>query len=60
MRELSRPRKFSNGRVNQTLGVMQDVTDQVAREQELLYKDAMASQAEAIADVGYFLFDVPQ
>ena len=58
VRELSRAKVMKNGRVSQTLGVMQDITDQVTREQELTIKDAMASQAEAIADIGYFLFDL--
>jgi diguanylate cyclase (GGDEF)-like protein/PAS domain S-box-containing protein len=57
VRELAHAKVLKNGRVSQTLGVMQDITDQVLREQELTFKDAMASQAEAITDIGYFLFD---
>jgi diguanylate cyclase (GGDEF)-like protein/PAS domain S-box-containing protein len=58
VRELGRAKLMKNGRVSQTLGVMQDITDQVTREQQLTFKEAMASQAEAITDIGYFLFDV--
>jgi len=57
VRELCRAKLMKAGRVSQTLGVMQDITDQVQREQELTFKDAMASQAEEITDIGYFLFD---
>ncbi|MCP4335099.1 MAG: PAS domain-containing protein [Gammaproteobacteria bacterium] len=58
LRELSRAKLMEDGRVSQTLGVIQDITDRVAREQELVFKDAMASQAEAITHIGYFLYDV--
>jgi diguanylate cyclase (GGDEF)-like protein/PAS domain S-box-containing protein len=58
VRELGRAKAMKNGRVSQTLGVMQDVTDRVRREQELTFKDAMASQAEAITDIGYFMYDL--
>ena len=57
LRELTRAKLTKNGRVVQTLGVVQDVTDRVLREQDLMFKDGMASQAETITDIGYFLFD---
>ncbi len=57
VRELGRAKVMKDGRVSQTLGVIQDITDQVFREQELTFKDAMASQAELITDIGYFMFD---
>jgi diguanylate cyclase (GGDEF)-like protein/PAS domain S-box-containing protein len=60
IRELSRPKLVVDGRVRQTLGVIQDITDRVAREQELVFKDAMASQAEVITHIGYFLYDVAE
>ena len=60
LRELTRAKKKRQGRVIQTLGVVQDVTDRVLREQDLMFKDVMASQAEAITDIGYFLFDERQ
>jgi len=58
IREMSRSKLMVDGRVRQTLGVIQDITDRVAREQELVFKDAMASQAEEITNIGYFLYDV--
>jgi len=57
VRELTTAKHIKNGRVTQTLGVVQDITERVEREQELMFKDAMASQAESITDIGYFLFD---
>ena len=57
VRELTRAKQFSNGRVQQTLGVIQDISERVAREQELLYKDALANQAEAITEIGHFIYD---
>ena len=58
LRELTCAKLTKNGRVVQTLGVVQDVTERVLREQDLMFKDVMASQAESITDIGYFLFDV--
>jgi len=57
LHELGRAKVMKNGRVSQTLGVVQDITDRVNREQELIFKDAMANQAETITDIGYFMFD---
>ena len=57
LREMGRAKVMKNGRVGQTLGVVQDITDRVEREQELMFKDAMANQAETITDIGYFMFD---
>jgi diguanylate cyclase (GGDEF)-like protein/PAS domain S-box-containing protein len=57
VRELTSAKLIKNGLVKQTLGVVQDITERVEREQELMFKDAMASQAEVITDIGYFLFD---
>ena len=57
VRELTRAKLVKDGKVRQTLGVMQDITERVAREQELMFKDAMASQAEAITDIGHFIYD---
>jgi diguanylate cyclase (GGDEF)-like protein/PAS domain S-box-containing protein len=57
LRELTRAKLTKNGRVVQTLGVVQDVTERVLREQELCYKDALANQAEAITDIGHFIYD---
>ncbi len=57
VRELSKAKIVHNGRVRQTLGVMRDITERVQREQELVFKDALANQAEEITDIGYYLFD---
>ena len=57
VRELGRAKTMRDGRVTQTLGVIQDITDQVAREQELSFRQAIANQAESITDIGYFLYD---
>jgi len=57
LRELTRAKHIKEGRVMQTLGAVQDVTNRVRREQELLYKDALADQAEAITDIGHFIYD---
>ncbi len=57
VRELTRAKLVKDGKVRQTLGVMQDITERVAREQDLMFKGAMASQAGVITDIGYFLFD---
>jgi len=48
---------MKNGRVSQTLGVVQDITEQKKIEQELRYKDALANQAEAITEIGHFVYD---
>lgn len=57
VRELTRAKLEKKGRVMQSLGVIQDITERVAREQELQYKDALANQAEAITDIGHFIYD---
>ena len=57
LRELTRAKRKKNGRVVQTLGVVQDITERVRREQDMLFKDEITRQAEAITDIGYFLFD---
>ncbi|MFT5657667.1 MAG: diguanylate cyclase (GGDEF)-like protein/PAS domain S-box-containing protein [Gammaproteobacteria bacterium] len=57
LRELSKAKLVEAGRIRHTLGVVQDITAQVVHEQELLFKATIASEAESIADMGYFLFD---
>jgi diguanylate cyclase (GGDEF)-like protein/PAS domain S-box-containing protein len=57
IRELGKARRFEDGKVIETLGVVQDITMQVNHEQELLFKATIVSEVEAIADIGYFLFD---
>ena len=48
IRELSQAQQVVDGRVVQTLGVVQDITDRVEREQELVFKDSIARHAEII------------
>ncbi len=57
IRELTTAKRREEGRVSQTLGVVQDITDRIEREQELVFKDTIASQAEALIEFGYFLFN---
>ena len=57
IRELSKVYRRENGRITQTLGVIQDITYRVRQEQELVFKDAITTEAEALTDIGYFLFD---
>ncbi len=57
VRELGTAKLKKNGRVTQTLGVVQDITERIRRERELMFKDALSEQAEALTDIGYFLFD---
>ena len=57
VRELSRAYRKANGRTTQTLGVLQDITERVRQEQELLFKNAITTEAETLTEIGYFLFD---
>ncbi|MCP4390578.1 MAG: diguanylate cyclase, partial [Gammaproteobacteria bacterium] len=57
VREIVRAHSRDADGVIQTIGVIQDITDQKNIEQELLYKDALANQAEAITDIGHFIYD---
>jgi diguanylate cyclase (GGDEF)-like protein/PAS domain S-box-containing protein len=57
VRELTRAKLIKGGQVRQTLGVVQDITEQKRVQQELLYKDTLANQAEALTDIGHFIYD---
>ncbi|MCP4981857.1 MAG: diguanylate cyclase, partial [Gammaproteobacteria bacterium] len=57
VREVGKAHKRKGGEVEQTIGVVQDITGQKNTEQELLYKDLLANQAEAITDIGHFIYD---
>ena len=57
IRELGKAQLVEDGKVLQTLGVVQDITEQVNREQDLMFNAAIASEVESIANMGYFLFD---
>lgn len=55
--ELGKARLVEDGKVLETLGVIQDITVKVNREQELMLNATIVSEVEVIADIGYFLFD---
>jgi diguanylate cyclase (GGDEF)-like protein/PAS domain S-box-containing protein len=57
IREMAKAQIIDNGNVIQTVGVIQDITERVNHEQELLFVNAMAHHAESIVDIGYFLYD---
>jgi diguanylate cyclase (GGDEF)-like protein/PAS domain S-box-containing protein len=57
IRELGKVRRVKDGKPVETLGVIQDITNQKTIEQTLIYKDALANQAEAITDIGHFVYD---
>jgi diguanylate cyclase (GGDEF)-like protein/PAS domain S-box-containing protein len=57
IREISIVIKVSDKSGNSSLGILQDITEQVEREKELGYRDELAQQAEAITDIGYFIYD---
>ena len=57
VREFGKAFRISNGRVEQTIGVVQDITDQKKNEKDLMIKDAIAGQVEAITDIGHFIYD---
>ena len=57
LRELSNVHLSDDDQITQTLGVVQDITDRVVYEEELVFKDALANQAESITDIGHFIYD---
>jgi diguanylate cyclase (GGDEF)-like protein/PAS domain S-box-containing protein len=57
VREIGKAHKRNGDSVEQTIGVVQDITAQKETEQELRYKDALANQAEAITEIGHFVYD---
>ncbi len=57
VRELTTAKRKRGGRARQTLGVVQDITERVEREQELMFKNLVSNQAESLADIGYYLFN---
>lgn len=57
LRELNQAKSMRNGRALHTLRVLQDITQQKEIEMELRYKDTLANQAEAITEIGHFLYD---
>ncbi|MFC4095037.1 PAS domain-containing sensor histidine kinase [Euzebyella saccharophila] len=47
-----------SGEVTELMGTCQDISDQVAREQELVEKNRMMSFAEELSGIGYWKWDV--
>ena len=40
-----------------SFGVIEDLTNRVEHQREVAYRDALAQQAEAITDIGHFIYD---
>jgi len=57
LREINHAKSMQEGWVSRTIGVMQDITRQKEIEAELRYKDVLANQAEAITEIGHFVYD---
>ena len=47
-----------DGRPIAAFGLLQDITERKQHELELESRDALAQQAEAIVDIGHFIFDI--
>ena len=48
----------ANGRAIGAFGLLQDITERKQHELELESRDALALQAEAIVDIGHYIFDI--
>jgi len=46
-----------NGVLLKTFGTLEDITEQMKREEELLEKNRMLDEAEAVSHVGHFIYD---
>jgi diguanylate cyclase (GGDEF)-like protein/PAS domain S-box-containing protein len=46
------------GKMSGAFGIVQDVTEQKIHEKDLEYRDALTQQAEAITDIGHYIFDM--
>ncbi|MCP4769514.1 MAG: diguanylate cyclase, partial [Gammaproteobacteria bacterium] len=57
VREVGKAYQHKDGCIAQIIGVIQDITRQKEIERELMYKDALANQAESITEIGHFVFD---
>jgi PAS domain S-box-containing protein len=57
IRELGKLLCSSDGSKRQSLGVLQDITQQKQYEQGLESRDLLAQQAESITDIGHFIYD---
>jgi len=60
IREVSRLYTVADGKMKQSIGVLQDITDSAENERALEYRDALAQQAESITDIGHFIYDEEQ
>jgi len=47
-----------NGNPAESMGLLQDITEQKERIQDLENRDAMARQVETITDIGHFIWDI--
>jgi len=57
LREISIVENNDNNKSN-CFGIVQDVTEITKHERDLEYRDTLTQQAEEIADLGYFIFDL--
>jgi diguanylate cyclase (GGDEF)-like protein/PAS domain S-box-containing protein len=48
----------ADGKARAAFGLLQDITERKIYEQELENKDALAQQAEAVTDIGHFIFNI--
>ena len=57
IREVSRVHTIADGEIQQSIGVLQDITESAENERALEYRDALSQQAESITDIGHFIYD---
>ena len=57
IREMSRVYTVADGKMQQSLGVLQDITALTRNERDLENREALAKQAESITDIGHFIYD---
>jgi diguanylate cyclase (GGDEF)-like protein/PAS domain S-box-containing protein len=55
--EVGKAHKWNANGIKQSIGVIQDITRRKKIEEELRFKDALANQAEAITDIGHYVYD---
>jgi len=58
VREISIVVTDEAGKMSGAFGIVQDVTEQKKHEKDLEYRDALTRQAEAITDIGHYIFDL--
>ena len=57
IREVSRGHTVLNGKTIKSIGVLQDITPMKENQYQLEHREMLARQAEAITDIGHFIFD---